>query len=186
MLISEARAAMKGSIIAECIALGDVTTGTSEKGSWTKQTATLKDKSSVMQVTLWGEEIGHLDLHHFYKIENPWWKDYKGDTQLALGQYCTLHPAIIEDLLDSDGTAETVTETPSTPAQAIPAINENLVDFVTSETMVMLQIEQVVVATMTKFRPNNVESLPPAKIGMIVKEIYREARKTNLIKATHL
>jgi len=194
ILLDDARNARKGSFIAEVISLGEVTTGTSDKGAWSKQSATLKDNSSIQQMTLWNADIGQLDLHNFYQFENPYWTEYNGEPQVALGNYCKLHLANKNNLLPGKEGAKSPPQTleehqeadTRTPAIELPSIPENVVNVVETDTLLMLQIDAVVRVTMTKYRPNNVEALNNQQVGMFVKEIYRQLKNTNLVKASTL
>ena len=184
-LIDVAKAKKKGGIIVKVIGVGEVSAGTNERGEWKKQTATLQDNSGEMPMVLWGDQVGKIDQGKYYKIENPFWSMYKDEVQLSLGKFGKLHLADITDLL---GAAVPATEPPPTPTQLtrngfkLPKIPQNLKEFVENEDLLLLEIGQIV--------EDNAKSYGIAvngqRTGLHVKEIYRELKKTNLIKASDL
>jgi len=191
MLIDIARSKMKGSIIAKVIGVGEMTEGTSEKGAWKKQIATLQDASGTQSLTLWNTDVGKLDQGKHYKIENPYWSTYQEQPQLSLGKYAKLHLTEEAAMLDSAGqTALTQTTHPAAnmekapPPQPvkIPAISPQLKEFVLSEDILLLQIGDTIEAN----HKNLGIPINGQKIGLHVKTIYEQARKTNLIKASNL
>ena len=193
ILLEQARKALKGSIIVEVISLGEVTVGNGKKGAYSKQMATLKDNSGIQQLTLWNADIGQLDLHKFYEIENPYWTEYNGEPQLSFGNYYKLHPANKTDLLTSDGTSdpkqslEQAQESDNRePGIELPEISANLEEAVVNNTILLMQIDIIVRKTLTKYRANNVEELNNQKVGMFVKENFEDLKKSNLIKASQM
>jgi len=98
--IAQAKAALKGSIIAKVVHLGNISSGTGAKGEWQKQVATLKDNSETQEMTLWNEDIGRLDQGQILVFEQPYWTMYKEKPQLSLGNYCKLTIASESDMLD--------------------------------------------------------------------------------------
>jgi len=184
-LIDVARAKKKGGIIVKVIGVGEVSTGTGSRGDWKKQTATLQDNSGEMQMILWGDQVGKMDQGKYYKIEDPFWSMYKDKVQLSLGKFGKLHLTDVAALLGA-----AVPPTASKPSQAqlspnvseLPKIPQNLKEFVENEDLMLLLIGQVIEGQHKAFGiPINGQ-----KIGLHVKEIYREIKKTNLIKASDL
>ena len=183
-LIDVAKAKKKGGIIVKVIGVGEVSTGTGSNGDWKKQTATLQDNSGEMPIVLWGDQIGKLDQGKYYKIEDPFWSVYKDQVQLSLGKFGKLHLATVTDIL---GTAP-ATESPPGQTQLksngskLPKIPQNLKEFVENEDLLLLEIGQIV--------EDNAKSYGIAvngqRTGLHVKEIYRQIKKTNLIKASDL
>jgi len=94
------------SICATVTNIGDLKSGTSAKGDWTKKNITLKDDSGEQVLTAWNDDIKKFELNTTYEIESPYWTLYDGKPQLSLGQYATVTVA-----------AEPVSEstTPSVP-----------------------------------------------------------------------
>ena len=183
-LIDVAKAKKKGGIIVKVIGVGEVSTGTNERGDWKKQTATLQDNSGEMPIVLWGDQIGKLDQGKYYKIEDPFWSVYKDQVQLSLGKFGKLHLADVTDLLG----AAPATESPPSQTQlnpngaGLPKIPQTLKDFVENEDLMLLLIGQIIENDHKAYGiPINGQ-----KIGLHVKEIYREIKKTNLIKASDL
>ena len=183
-LIDVAKAKKKGGIIVKVIGVGEVSTGTGSNGDWKKQTATLQDNSGEMPIVLWGDQIGKLDQGKYYKIEDPFWRVYKDQVQLSLGKFGKLHLATVTDILG----AGPVTKLPTDQTQLksngskLPKIPQNLKEFVENEDLLLLEIGQIV--------EDNAKTYGIAvngqRTGLHVKEIYREIKKTNLIKASDL
>lgn len=98
--IAEAIQAKKGDIIVHVVSLGELKTGASDKGPWSKQEAVVKDKSGATSLTLWNEDIGRLEAGKTYSLESPYWNEYKGKVQLSLGQYCTVKESDDSSLLE--------------------------------------------------------------------------------------
>ena len=183
-LIDVAKAKKKGGIIVKVIGVGEVSRGTGSSGDWKKQTATLQDNSGEMPMVLWGDQIGKLDQGKYYKIEDPFWSMYKEEVQLSLGKFGKLHLVAVTDLL---GTASaTAPEPEQTQLKSndskLPKIPQNLKEFVENEDLLLLEIGQIV--------EDNAKTYGIAvngqRTGLHVKEIYRQIKKTNLIKASEL
>ncbi len=198
-LIDVARAKKKGSIIVKVIGVGEMTEGTSEKGPWKKQTATLQDASGTQSMTLWNEDIGKLDQGKFYKIENPFWSTYQDQPQLTLGKFAKLHLTEEVAMLDSasqqgttqalpppgyhsDGKGQWVRDSDPPQPVKIPAINPALKEFVIDEDILLLQISDTIEAN----HKNLGIPINGQKIGLHTKIIHEAARKTNLIKASDI
>lgn len=185
-LITTAKANKKGGIIVKVIGVGNVETGVGSNGEWKKQIATLQDNSGEIDMVIWGEDIGKLDQGQYYKIETPFWSTYKDEIQLALGRYAKLHLANVEDLLAAGPKVEphftSPAVTPPTEQSKLPTIPDTLKEFVIHEDDFLLQIGELV--------ENNHKrhgiGINGQRIGLHTKEIYREAKKTNLIKASDL
>ena len=184
-LIKTAKANKKGGIIVKVIGVGNVETGVGSNGEWKKQIATLQDNSGEIDMVIWGEDIGKLDQGQYYKIETPFWSTYKDETQLALGRYAKLHLANVEDLLATADVPGSITSpTLSTPTEQskLSVIPDTLKEFVIHEDDFLLQIGEII--------ENNHKlhgiGINGQRIGLHVKEIYREAKKTNLIKASNI
>jgi len=78
------------SICATVISIGDLKSGTSTKGDWTKKDITLKDDSGEQILTAWNDDIKKFELNVTYKIESPYWLIYNAKPQLSLGKYATV------------------------------------------------------------------------------------------------
>jgi len=101
--ISTAKANKKGNIIVKVVSLGELSSGNSKDGStWQKQTAVIKDNSGSQNLILWNDDIGKVEQGKYYFIENPYWTEYKGETQLSLGKFCKLSYATTLDLIGLD------------------------------------------------------------------------------------
>jgi len=183
-LIDVAKAQKKGGIIVKVIGVGEVSTGTNERGEWKKQTATLQDNSGEMPMVLWGDQVGKIDQGKYYKIENPFWSMYKDEVQLSLGKFGKLHLADVTDLL---GGASATEPSPNqkqlnSNGSGLPKIPQNLKEFVENEDLLLLEIGQIVEDNAKTY---GIE-VNGQRTGLHVKEIYREIKKTNLIKASDL
>ena len=96
----EAQRNGKGNVIIKILGLGEIKTGNSKDGStWSRQDVDVQDASMRMKMTLWNDDIGRLEASKVYGLEQPFWKDYKGEMQLTLGNYCTVHPMTEDDML---------------------------------------------------------------------------------------
>ena len=183
-LIDVAKNQKKGGIIVKVIGVSEVSTGTNERGDWKKQTATLQDNSGEMDMVLWGDQVGKIDQGKYYKIENPFWSVYKDQVQLSLGKFGKLHLADITDLLGAAPATESSPDQTqlNSNGSGLPKIPQNLKEFVENEDLLLLWIGQIV--------EDNAKSYGIAvngqRTGLHVKEIYREIKKTNLIKASDL
>jgi len=201
-LIHTAKANKKGGIIVKVIGVGNVETGVGSNGEWKKQIATLQDNSETIDMVIWGEDIGKLDQGQYYKIETPFWSTYKDETQLSLGRYAKLHLANVEDLIPVNETTPTKPSVPEPPPgyhsdgkghwikndatettqSKLPTIPDTLKEFVINEDDFLLQIGQIIE---DNHKLHGI-AINGQRIGLHVKEIYREAKKTNLIKASKL
>ncbi len=131
--ISQARLALKGSIIVKVVSLGEMKSGTGTKGPWKNQTAVLKDDSDTENLLMWGQDIGKLDQGKYYKLESPFWSVYKESPQLSLGKFCTIHDAIESDLIDMDATkpVEPATQSSVTDRELLESILHIVTDLKT-------------------------------------------------------
>jgi len=189
-LIAIAKANKKGGIIVKVIGVGNVETGVGSNGEWKKQIATLQDSSATIDMVIWNDDIGKLDQGKYYKIESPFWSTYKNETQLSLGKYAKVHLAEVTDLITPEGTDRTETRLLVTTTESLtrntqsklPTIPDTLKDFVIHEDDFLLQIGQLIE---DNHKLHGI-TINGQKIGLHVKEIYREAKKTNLIKASDI
>lgn len=97
------------SICATVTKIGDLKSGTSAKGDWTKKNITLKDDSGAQILTAWNDDIKKFELNITYKIESPYWTIYDGKPQLSLGKYATVTVAA-EPISESVSSAEPTTD----------------------------------------------------------------------------
>lgn len=100
VLITAARAILKGNLIVKCVSLGELKHGNKKDGTqFQRQQAVLKDNSGIQELTLWDNDIGRLEAGKYYKLDNPYWNTYKNEPQLSLGNYCTVMECLEADLL---------------------------------------------------------------------------------------
>ena len=178
--IKEAKEAKKGSITACVTHISELKAGTSKDGKdWTRKTIALQDKTDEVKLTVWNDEIPQFEKGGVFQIENPWWKEHEGNLSLSLGKY-----AVVKKITDdvSSYTAPTATSEPEEEKEPLPAITEMFVEKIQAETIILLQIEQVVRNVM-KLYTNDIND---QKVGMFVKEIYRTTQKSNLMRASEI
>lgn len=116
--IAIAKQQKKGNIRFKVISLGELKSGTTKKQEpYQKQDAVIKDQSAAMNLTLWNEDIGKLEAGSFYRLENAWWSDYKGDVQLSLGNYYELEKISEAEFANSaaDPQQPTIEQSATTP-----------------------------------------------------------------------
>jgi len=199
--LKDAKAVGKGNIIIKVVSLGELQKGVSKTSGdpWQKQGAVIKDASLTETLTLWGDDIGRLMAGKCYKLESPYWKEYKGENQISLGKYCTVTECSESDLLGQ----QTMPTEASAPAQGVDfkKLNEQanadealrqkqqeiqnqldllqmpsgkMIIFVHEQAKLLLQIRREVEDEMSKY-----SKAPPvgAEVGMIVSKIYDEIRK---------
>ncbi len=175
--IKEVIATRKGNIKGVVIRQSDLKSGTKNGNDWSRKTFTIQDASGDIEITAFNEEIQFLKVGQCYEIESPWWKEYNGNWSLNIGQYCKITK------VDNPPT-----QTTTNKIQQLEPIEEKLPDSlilpsdVESETIVLLQIEEIVINTMKKFKPGVEPN--SQKVGMFVKEIYRRITIPNFRKAS--
>jgi len=177
--LADARQAMKGDFRAIVITIGELQSGTSEKGDWTKKNITIEDKTARMSFAAWGDEIKLFELGETYDFVQPWFKEYNGDVTLAIGKYCKVTKAIGAPPREAPPPGQTTIETPKqTIFDPAPA----LTDFVYQENKALLEIEAIITEQHKQLGvPYNGQ-----QIGMHTREIYLQAKKTNLLKASQI
>lgn len=127
--IVNAKQQKNGSIKFKVISLGDLKSGTTKAGAaYQKQIAVIKDSSGVMNLTLWNEHIGLLEPGLYYSLENAWWSDFKGETQLSLGNYFELEPISETDFINSTATPNqpTIEQSTQTAGDTPLSLNESI------------------------------------------------------------
>lgn len=105
--IAEAAKALKGNIIVHVVSLAGLKQGTTKTGEpYSMQEAVVKDNSGPITLQLWNDDIGKLEAGKVYKLDSPYWKDYKGKAQLSLGNYCQITEADSSELVPASGTID--------------------------------------------------------------------------------
>ena len=118
--INQAKLQKKGNIKFKVLSLGELKTGTTKSGSpYQKQDAVIKDSSGAINLTLWNDDIGKLEAGLYYSLENGWWSDYKGETQLSLGNYYELQLISETDFVNNSANPNqpTLEQSATTPGQ---------------------------------------------------------------------
>lgn len=178
--LQDAMTALKGNFTATVITIGDLESGTTNSRDWTKKNITIEDVSERVTFAAWGDEIKLFDLGKTYDFENAWFKMYDGKPTLAIGKYCKV--ILNENPAVPHPGPSTVGQEQLPAAAAVPAISAALKEFVLSENILIIQIEKVITAQHEELGiPFNGQ-----QIGMHTREIYLQARKTNLIKASNM
>jgi len=173
--------------ICTVIKASDLKSGTGDKGDWTKKVFTVEDATDQIDITLWGKNVDLLKLGYKYEITNAYFSTYKDDVQVGLtyGQVKMIGSA---GAPKEQSTLEAPEPTPKPavgkPAEEIklPTVPEGFLNFIENETIVLLQIERDVKSVMAHYG-TKLETVDGGKIGMFVKEIYRESKKIKFEKA---
>lgn len=164
-----------GDIIAKVIAVSDIKEGTTEKGPWRKQEATLKDNSGEVKLTMWSDDVGAIDQGQHYKFEQLFWKEYKDELQPSIGKFTKLSLASPENMLvvteaEREATPEPPTEASPDDITALPKLPEQVADVIQKQAIELLQIEENVFQVLKKYRPHECKN--GQKIGMMVRTIH--------------
>ncbi len=185
--IKQCKEEMKGSFVGIVIKAGDLKSGTTNGKDWTMKNFTIEDDSDSVELTAWdSDEIEQLKLGNTYEVTGYWWKEYKNVVGIQQGKFGTLSlrdTAKTQTKIPEQNPVSSEKEIPPAPkgegsvnGEPLPEPSAFLLEFTIQETLEMLQIEQVVRATMRKFVPETF-ILDGGKVGMFVKEIYRESKK---------
>lgn len=178
--IKESIETHKGNIRGVIIKESDLKAGTGKTGDWTMKVFTLEDTSGQVDITCWNTEIGRLKVGEYYEVESPWWKernDKPGEWNLALGDYCKVN---LVDNPSVQTTTQPTEKQEDVKVLEMPKTLDAFASFIKDEAISLLQIEQGVKDIMKHYDPH---PLVDQKVGMFVKEIYRESKKTNFTKA---
>ena len=179
------------SFIGTVYAQSDLRSGTKDGRDWTNRTFTIEDSTDEIELTAWGDEIKLIKIGYKYEFTTPWWKDYEGKVQLGLGKWASIKcvgsaetPTIVNDVTSEQQQPETGDD-PKEPTKVapLPATSELLDHFIMDETIFLLQIEQGIKKYLKQFDP---QPLVDQKVGMFVKILYAESKKTNLTKASKI
>lgn len=170
--IATAQAAKKGSIIVKVLSLGELKSGASDKGPWSKQVAVIKDNSTSINLTLWNEDIGKLEQGKSYMLETPYWSEYKGETQISLGKFCKIHDADEIDLLDASQqqtiTASVPNSVPeSTPSEPFIPKHLDITDIALWHSILDKLMEYDMLADMRFAENKRFDSSNPAHMGQV-------------------
>ena len=152
------------SFIGVVIQQSEVYKGSSEGKSWLRRTFTIQDSSDTVIFTAWNNGVNLFKTGNKYEFINPYWSTYEGTIGLSLGKNGKVN------LLQTEQT--------TIDKKSLPNINQDLADFTRTEITQLLQIKKEVY-----FHYENLFSdLNPAELSMYVKEIYREYKKSNIVK----
>lgn len=172
--LNNAKDGEKISFIGYITKMGDLKSGTNDKGDYTYKKFTIQDETASLELTAWNDEIKKFSLGGKYEIINAYAKEYKGKVGISI-QYAEVKLIGKEEKQE---TLESKQESPPKEATKLPSMPDALDCFTETQTIKILQIEETVRKTLKHFKP-----LPPMQsydggyIGMMVKEIYRLSQK---------
>jgi len=199
--IEQCKLDKKGAFIGFIIKQGDLKSGTSNKGTssekdWTNKRFTISDANDEIELTAWNGDIEKFKVGNKYEFTGFWFKEYQGAVQLSVGKYgkvnligtATTEPKGVDfgklnaKIEDDNPEPQPAVGQLAPPTNPLPEIGPNLEVFSEEQCIQLLQIEKVVKETMNKFEPNKIHE--GQKVGMHVKEIYRESKKFKFEKAS--
>lgn len=183
--LSDARQAMKGSFIGIVSKIGDLKSGSNDKGDFTYKVCTVEDATAKITLTVWNDEIKLLKLGGTYRFINPWWRIYKDEPVLALGKYASVE--LVEPIASSPKMDEAVVkkETPSSPPEPtakIPLFEAEMSVKLDQEIMTLYMINRHV----KKFIENFEVTPNGGMIGQFTEIIYNKHFKTEFKKASEV
>ena len=165
-----------------CVKITGETSGKGEYGDWSKTDYILEDTSGEIRITAFNDQIGRLDVGNFYKLEGIKWKKNGEYWNTSITKDTNITQEGETQTTPEVKTEEAPKEVPKQTLQILPDISDLFRDFIQTETRTLLNIELEIRAEVKKYRTG----LNDPHIGMLVKEIYRESKKTNLTKASKL
>ncbi len=183
--IKEAKEAYKGSFIGTVIKVSEPKSGNKNGRNWTMKIFTIQDETDSIDITCFGDEVNLFKMGNKYEII-PWWKPrYEGNPNLGIGKYGSVN--LIGGEIDLSNAPMTETGTPketrgqlNTPS--LPEIFTNFRTFIVDENIILAQISEVVRNEMESQRPT--QQVNGQELGLRVKEIYRESKKSKFEKAS--
>lgn len=136
------------SFIATVIQSGDLKSGTKNNNDWSNKKFTIRDSTETLEITAWGDEIKLLEIGGKYEFNTPYWSDYQGKPQLAMGQYCKV---VLLEKSSTQTTMEQPAVGKSTPEPTKEASNSplspDMITTVSNEARTLFYIRQQVEAT---------------------------------------
>jgi len=188
--LDQAKAGEKISFIGTIINIGDLKSGTNNTGDYTYKRFLIQDAKATLELTAWDDEIKKFVMGGKYEIINAYAKDYKGKVSLGI-QYAEVkligtdkQQSTIDETPEQSASLEEKQENPPKVESKIPTINPNLADFVETDMVTLLQIEQEVRTILHHYKPlPKMQEYEGSYVGMLTKEIYREAKKVKFEKA---
>lgn len=168
--LSQALEDGKGNFIAKVIAVSDIKEGAKDGRAWKKQTATLKDNTAEVKITMWNEDVNMLTLNKTYQFESLMWKEYQGKNQPQTGKYTQIQ--LVDDMTLSNTSSHDVAVPESIPGDIpkLPEFPEDICKIIQMRAVELLQIEDNVVKILEQYRPREVNN--GQKIGMMTRTIF--------------
>lgn len=114
--LDKAKAGEKISFIGVVIKIGELKSGTNDKGDYTYKRLTIQDSTAAVELTVWNDEIKKFVLGGKYEIIKAYAREYKGSVTLGI-QYAEVKligTANNESTIDSE--METKTEPEIAPS----------------------------------------------------------------------
>lgn len=185
LTLKECIEAQKGSFIGVVIKESALSAGSKDGSDWTKKTYTIQDTTANIDLVAWNEDVNKIKVGCKYEFVGLWWKEYKGTVQLSFGNYAQVKLIGTEPIPTKDVSQQVIDSVESIKDVKLPPISESAAEFVENEVLFLLQLEQKARETILKHYPK-LSEVNPQKLGMIVKEIYRESKKSNFTRATNL
>lgn len=191
--IANAKELHKGNFKGSCIKQSDLKAGSGPKGDWTMKKFTLQDPTGEVEIACFNEEINFFKVGQFYEVENAWWKEFTDRNNAKqfscnVGQYCKIKPinppttpTVKEATEIANEASEEIPPEPKRPGsvngEEIPRMqNIETLEFVDTQTLLLLQIREAVKVRMLKYSPR-ISEVNGAELGGYTLEIYRQYRK---------
>lgn len=173
--------------ICTVIKASDLKSGTGDKGDWTKKVFTVEDDTDRIDITCWGDDVGLLKLGYKYEITNAYFTTYKDNVQVGL-RYAQVKVVGSAGAPKEQSTLEAPEPAPKpavgepTKIIDLPKLPASLMDFIENETIALLQIEKDVKSVMAHYGVD-MTKVDGGKVGLYIKEIYRQSKQVKFEKA---
>ncbi|PLW80790.1 hypothetical protein C0585_00810 [Candidatus Woesearchaeota archaeon] len=102
-------------VVAEIIEIGPIREFEKEGKQGRVATATIKDESGIIQLSLWNEQIDQVEINDRIEVKNAWCDEWKEELKLSTGKFGTIKVLSSNEKLShfSDVKSEEDTETSS-------------------------------------------------------------------------
>lgn len=175
-----------GNIRGVVVKTSDLKAGSGSNGDWTMKRFTIQDSTGEVEITCWNTDTGRFQEGQYYEVQNLTWKPRKDKPEIW---QCGIGKDTIITKLDNPPT-QTKIPTEEVPAHEqahpeaskLPTLPEQFLNFIENETIALLQIEKEVKSVMAHYG-TILENVSGNKIGMFVKEIYRQSKLVKFEKA---
>lgn len=113
--LAESKTAGKGSIIVIVTKIGDLKSGTTSNGDWTRKDIIVQDGSGSESMSVWNKDIEKFTLNHKYELKGIYWKENNGKQYLNFGQYSQIRDCGIA-VQENQSAMESNTKTTQAPS----------------------------------------------------------------------